>query len=90
MENANDKFQYLDSLKRTHPGKFKLYQKDISEEPFFGVDIGQNDLFSDLSDLSFPKDKGDLLQFPKKEKEGIKAIAADSEEGKKNYRKFIK
>ena len=83
MENANDKFQYLDSLKRTHPGKFKLYQKDISEEPFFGVDIGQNDLFSDLSDLSFPKDKGDLLLFPKKEKEGIKAIAADSEEGKK-------
>ena len=83
MQNANDKFQYLDSLKRTHPGKFKLYQKDISEEPFFGVDIGQNDLFSDLSDLSFPKDKGDLLQFPKKEKEGIKAIAADSEEGKK-------
>ena len=83
MESANDKFQYLDSLKRTHPGKFKLYQKDISEEPFFGVDIGQNDLFSDLSDLSFPKDKGDLLQFPKKEKEGIKAIAADSEEGKK-------
>ena len=107
MQNANDKFQYLDSLKRTHPGKFKLYQKDISEEPFFGVDIGQNDLFSDLSDLSFPKDKGDLLQFPKdnlggtqtdvfskdfdfkgevdlqtelalaKEKEGIKAIAAD-------------
>ena len=65
MQNANDKFQYLDSLKRTHPGKFKLYQKDISEEPFFGVDIGQNDLFSDLSDLSFPKDKGDLLQFPK-------------------------
>ena len=44
-----------------------MYQKDISEEPFFGVDIGQNDLFSDLSDLSFPKDKGDLLQFPKKE-----------------------
>ena len=64
--------QYLDSLKRTHPGKFKLYEKDISEEPFFGVDIGQNDLFSDLSDLSFPKDKGDLLPFPKKE--GIKAL----------------
>ena len=69
MENANDKFQYLDSLKRTHPGKFKLYQKDISEEPFFGVDIGQNDLFSDLSDLTYPKDKGDLLLFPKKEKD---------------------
>ena len=65
MQNANDKFQYLDSLKRTHPGKFSIYQKNISEEPFFGVDIGQNDLFSDLSDLSFPKDKGDLLQFPK-------------------------
>ena len=75
MENANDKFQYLDSLKRTHPGKFKLYQKDISEEPFFGVDIGQNDLFSDLSDLTFPKDKGDLLPFPKKE--GIKAVDDD-------------
>lgn len=83
MENANDKFKYLDSLKRTDPGKFELYQKNISEEPFFGVDIGQNDLFGDLADLTYPKDKGDLLQFPKKEKKGIKAIAADSEEGKK-------
>ena len=52
-----------------------MYQKDISEEPFFGVDIGQNDLFSDLSDLTFPKDKGDLLPFPKKE--GIKAVDDD-------------
>jgi hypothetical protein len=77
MESANDKFQYLDSLKRTHPGKFKLYEKDISEEPFFGVDIGQNDLFSDLSDLSFPKDKGDLLQFPKKEKVETPAKAGE-------------
>jgi hypothetical protein len=75
MQNANDKKLYLESFKRTHPGKFKLYEKNISEEPFFGVDIGQNDIFSDLSDLTYPKDKGDLLPFPKKE--GIKAVDDD-------------
>ncbi len=76
MQNANDKKLYLESFKRTHPGKFKLYQKDISEEPFFGLgDVGQSDLFGDLSDLTYPKDKGDLLPFPKKE--GIKAVDED-------------
>lgn len=75
MQNANDKKLYLESFKRTHPGKFKLYEKNISEEPFFGVDIGQSDIFSDLSDLTYPKDKGDLLPFPKKE--GIKAVDDD-------------
>ena len=34
MQNANDKFQYLDSLKRTHPGKFKLYQKRYIRRTF--------------------------------------------------------
>jgi len=67
MQEANDKKLYLESFQRTHPEKYKLYEKTQSEEPFFGVDIGQNDLFSDLSDLTFPKDKGDLLPFPKKE-----------------------
>jgi len=67
MQEANDKKLYLESFQRTHPEKYKLYEKTQSEEPFFGVNIGQNDLFSDLSDLTFPKDKGDLLPFPKKE-----------------------
>ena len=69
MENANDKKAYLESFKRTHPEKYKLYEKTQSEEPFFGLgDVNQPDPFGDLSDLTFPKDKGDLLKFPKKKK----------------------
>jgi len=68
MENANDKKAYLESFKRIHPEKFKLYEKRQSEKPFFGVgDVGQPDPFSDLSDLTFPKDKANLIKFPKKE-----------------------
>jgi len=69
MENANDKKLYLESFKRTHPEKYKLYEKTQSEEPFFGLgDVNQPDPFGDLSDLTFPKDKGDLIKFPKKKK----------------------
>ena len=69
MENANNKKLYLESFKRTHPEKYKLYEKTQSEEPFFGLgDVNQPDPFGDLSDLTFPKDKGDLLKFPKKKK----------------------
>jgi len=68
MVNANEKKLYLESFKRTHPEKFKLYEKRQSEKPFFGLgDVGQPDPFSDLSDLTLPKDKGDLIKFPKKE-----------------------
>jgi len=68
MVNANEKKLYLESFKRTHPEKFKLYEKRQSEEPFFALgDVGQGDVFSDLADITTPKDKADLLQFPKKE-----------------------
>ena len=68
MQEANDKKLYLESFQRTHPEKYKLYEKTQSEEPFFGLgDVGQSDPFGDLSDLTFPKDKGDLIKFPKKE-----------------------
>ena len=69
MVNANEKKLYLESFKRTHPEKYKLYEKTQSEEPFFALgDVGQGDVFSDLSDITTPKDKGDLLPFPKKKK----------------------
>jgi len=68
MQNANEKKLYLESFKRTHPEKYKLYEKRQSEEPFFALgDVGQGDVFSDLADITTPKDKADLLQFPKKE-----------------------
>ena len=69
MVNANETRNYtLESFKRTHPEKYKLYEKRQSEEPFFGLgDVGQSDPFGDLSDLTYPKDKADLLKFPKKE-----------------------
>ena len=69
MENANDKKLYLESFKRIHPEKYKLYEKRQSEEPFFALgDVGQGDVFGDLADITTPKDKADLLQFPKKKK----------------------
>jgi len=68
MVNANEKKLYLESFKRTHPEKFKLYEKRQSEEPFFALgDVGQGDVFSDLADITTPKDKADILKFPKKE-----------------------
>jgi hypothetical protein len=68
MENANDKKLYLESFKRIHPEKYKLYEKRQSEEPFFALgDVNQPDPFGDLSDITTPKDKGDLIKFPKKE-----------------------
>jgi len=68
MENANDKKLYLESFKRIHPEKFKLYEKRQSEEPFFALgDVGQGDVFSDLADITTPKDKADILKFSKKE-----------------------
>ena len=69
MQNANEKKLYLESFQRTHPEKYKLYEKRQSEEPFFALgDVGQGDVFSDLSDITTPKDKADLLPFPKKKK----------------------
>ncbi|MBT7816171.1 MAG: hypothetical protein HN566_05465 [Polaribacter sp.] len=69
MQNANEKKLYLESFQRTHPEKYKLYEKTQSEEPFFALgDVNQPDPFSDLSDITTPKDKGDLLPFPKKKK----------------------
>ena len=73
MVNANEKKLYLESFKRTHPEKYKLYEKKQSEEPFFALgDVGQGDVFSDLSDITYPKDKADLLPFPKKKKVKVK------------------
>ena len=73
MQNANEKKLYLESFQRTHPEKYKLYEKRQSEEPFFALgDVGQGDVFSDLADITTPKDKGDLLPFPKKKKTKIK------------------
>jgi len=69
MVNANEKKLYLESFKRIHPEKYKLYEKRQSEEPFFALgDVGQGDVFSDLADITTSKDKADLLQFPKKKK----------------------
>ena len=68
MQNANNKKLYLESFKRTHPEKYKLYEKKQSEEPFFALgDVGQEDVFGDLANITTPKDKADLLPFPKKD-----------------------
>ena len=69
MENANDKKAYLESFKRTHPEKYKLYEKKQSKEPFFGVDIGQDDIFSDLAGITYPKKKADVIKMKPKPKE---------------------
>ena len=69
MENANDKKAYLESFKRTHPEKYKLYEKKQSTEPFFGVDIGQDDIFSDLAGITYPKKKADVIKMKPKPKE---------------------
>ena len=62
MENANDKKLYLESFKRTHPEKYKLYEKKQSTEPFFALgDVGQGDPFGDLSDLTFPKKSANVI-----------------------------
>ena len=88
MENANNKKLYLESFKRTHPEKYKLYEKTQSEEPFFGLgDVNQPDPFGDLSDLTFPKDKGDLLKFPKKEIPPKKRAAPEFKAGQGKFTK---
>ena len=62
MENANNKKLYLESFQRTHPEKYKLYEKSQSEEPFFALgDVGQGDPFGDLSDLTFPKKSANVI-----------------------------
>jgi hypothetical protein len=62
MQNANEKKLYLESFKRIHPERYKLYEKRQSEEPFFALgDVGQNDMFSDLADITKPKDKAKVI-----------------------------
>ena len=88
MQTANNKKQLLAAYERIHPEQFKLYQKKKATQPFFGEEISSDSIFSDLADIREPKDSAKVLKFPKKE-EDIKAISADSPEGKEITEKLL-
>ena len=49
-------------------------RKNNRKKPFFALgDVGQGDVFSDLSDITYPKDKGDFyFRFLKRKKVKVK------------------